>query len=144
MNELAKKMTPRVLASICASLVVLLAAFNLAADPFAVRLLRLISPLMAYGIAMWLCVEIAAEYRSSRDLRRAWIVLGVCAGVSMLRHLFDTPLVDMVWPGYWSGPWSQIMRELLAAAALTLLASGILMMAEAFRRMRLGFSLTLA
>jgi len=136
------RLTPRLLASMCASLVVLLAALSIAqANPFAIRLVRLISPLMAYGIAMWLCFEIAAEYRSSRDLRRAWIVLGICAGVSMLRHLFDTPLVDLVWPGYWSGPWSQLMRELLAAAALTLLAAGILTMAEAFRRMRLGFTL---
>lgn len=135
------RLTPRALGSMCASLVFLLALFNLAADPLAIRLIRVISPLMAYGIAMWLCGKIAAEYRSTSDLRRAWIVLGVCAGVSMLRHLFDTPLVDLVWPGYWSGPWSQLMRELLAAAALTFLAAGILMMAEAFRRMRLGFSL---
>jgi len=141
-NELGKRLTPRVLGFMCASLVVLLAILNVAqTNPFAIRVVRLISPLMAYGIAAWLCVEIAAEYRSTSDLRRAWIVLGVCAGVSMLRHLFDTPLVDLVWPGYWSGPWSQLMRELLAAVALTLLALGILTMAEAFRRMRLGFSL---
>jgi hypothetical protein len=138
MNELAKRMTPRMLGSICASVLVLLAMLT---NPLAIRVVRLISPLLAYGIAMWLCGEIAAEYRSSRDLRRAWIILGFCAAVSMLRHLFDTPLVDLVWPGYWSGPWSQLMRELLAAAALTLLAAGILTMAEAFRRMRLGFSL---
>jgi|HubBroStandDraft_4_1064222.scaffolds.fasta_scaffold133512_2 hypothetical protein len=142
MNGLAKRMTPRVLASMCASLLVLLAALTIAqANPVVILLIRLISPLIAYGIAMWLCGEIAREYRSSKDLRRAWVVLGVCAGVSMLRHLFDTPLVDLVWPGYWAGPWSQLMRELLAAAALTLLAAGILTMAEAFRRMRLGFSL---
>jgi hypothetical protein len=142
MIELAKRMTPRLLASMGASMLVLLGALTFSeANPFLIRLVRLISPLMAYGIAMWLCVEIAAEYRSSRDLRQAWVVLGVCAGVSMLRHLFDTPLVELVWPGYWSGPWSSLMRELLAAAALTLLAAGILIMAEAFRRMRLGFSL---
>jgi hypothetical protein len=140
MKGLAKRMTPRVLGTICASMVVLLAVLSLV-NPVAILLVRLVSPLIAYGIAMWLCVEIAAEYRSSSDLRRAWVVLGVCAGVSMLRHLFDTPLVDLVWPGYWSGPWSQLMRELLAAAALTLLAAGIWTMAEAFRRMRLGFSL---
>lgn len=139
--DFAKRMTPRILSLMCALLVLLLAVSSLAANPLPLRLIRVISPLMAYGIAMWLCSQIAAEYRSGSDLRLAWILLGVCAGVSMLRHLFDTPLVDLVWPGYWSGPWSQIMRELLAAAALTLLAAGILMMAEAFRRMRLGFSL---
>ena len=98
------------------------------------------SSVLAYAIAMWLCVEIAAEYRQSRDLRMAWIFLGWCAGISMARHLFDTPLVDVVWPGYWKGPWSPVLRELLAAAALTMLAAGIFTMGEAFRRMRLGFS----
>jgi hypothetical protein len=147
MNGIAKRMTPRVLACLCGSLLILWSALYIAmasgilSDPVPMRLVRVISPLMAYGIAMWLCVGIAAEYRSSRDLRAAWVFLGACAGVSMVRHLFDTPLVDLVWPGYWSGPWSQVMRELLAAAALTLLAAGILTMAEAFRRMRLGFSM---
>jgi hypothetical protein len=147
MNMLAKQLTPRVLGFLCACLLVLWAALYLAmavgilSDAVPIRLVRVISPLMAYGIAMWLCVGIAAEYRFSRELRAAWILLGVCAGVSMVRHLFDTPLVDLVWPGYWSGPWSQLLRELLAAAALTLLAAGILTMAEAFRRMRLGFSM---
>jgi hypothetical protein len=140
-----KQLTPRVLGFLCASLLVLWSAlyFAMAAgmlsDPLPSRLVRVISPLMAYGIAMWLCGGIAAEYRFSRDLRAAWVLLGCCAGVSMVRHLFDTPLVDLIWPGYWSGPWSQLLRELLAAAALTLLAAGILTMAEAFRRMRLGF-----
>lgn len=152
-NDLAKRMTPRVLSSICGSMLLLWSALyiistagiatagGVLSDPVPRRLVYLISPLMAYGIAMWLCVEIAAEYRSSRELRIAWVCLGLCAGVSMIRHLFDTPLVDLVWPGYWSGPWSQLMRELLAAVALTLLAAGILTMAEAFRRMRLGFSM---
>ena len=102
--------------------------------------MSVLSRLLAYGIAMWLCVEIAAEYRSSRDLRIAWIFLGLCAGISMVRHLFDTPLVDLLWPGYWAGHWSPLLRELFAAAALSLLAAGILTMGEAFRRMRLGFS----
>ncbi len=143
----AKQLTPRVLGSVCAALLILWTALYLAmaagmlSDPVPIQLVRVVSPLLAYGIAMWLCGGIAAEYRSSRDLRTAWILLGGCAGVSMMRHLFDTPLVDLVWPGYWSGPWSQLMRELLAAAALTLLAAGILTMAEAFRRMRLGFSM---
>jgi hypothetical protein len=138
-----KQLTPRVLGFVCASLLVLWSALSFAmlSDPVPMLLVRVISPLTAYGIAMWLCVGIAAEYRFSRDLRAAWVLLGFCAGVSMIRHLFDTPLVDLVWPGYWSGPWSQLLRELLAAAALTLLAAGILTMAEAFRRMRLGFSM---
>jgi hypothetical protein len=140
-------LSPRVLGFLCASLLVLWSAlyFAMAAgilsDPVPILMVRFVSPLMAYGIAMWLCCEIAGEYRFSPYLRAAWILFGVCAGLSMVRHLFDTPLVDLLWPGYWSGPWSQLMRELLAAAALTLLAAGVLTMAEAFRRMRLGFSI---
>jgi hypothetical protein len=141
MNRLASRMTPRALGSICVFAMVVWSALHLAGgNPVPIHLLRMLSPLIAYGIAMWLCVEIATEYRCSRDLRVAWIFLGMCAAVSMVRHLFDTQLVDLVWPGYWAGPWSQLLRELLAAAALTLLAAGILTMAEAFRRMRLGFS----
>jgi hypothetical protein len=147
MNRLGNRMTPRTLGLICASVLVLWSALYLAgaggllSDPVPIRLVGVVSPLMAYGLAMWFCVMIAAEYRSSRDLRAAWVLLGMCAAVSMVRHLFDTPLVDLVWPGYWQGPWSRLMRELLAAAALTFLAAGILTMAEAFRRMRLGFSM---
>jgi hypothetical protein len=140
-------MTPRVLGWMGASVMILWSGLygattaGVLADTVPVWLVRMLSQLMAYGIAMWLCGEIAAEYRSSRELRTAWVLLGLCAGVSMVRHVVDTPLGDLVWPGYWAGPWSQLMRELLAAAALTLLAAGILTMAEAFRRMRLGFSM---
>ncbi len=146
MNRSATYMTPRTLGTICASVLILLSALNLAAaagllsNPIPIRLVSVVSHLTAYGIAMYLCVKIAAEYRSSRDLRIAWVFLGMCAGVSMVRHLVDTPLMDLVWPGYWAGPWSPLLRELLAAVALTFLAAGILTMGEAFRRMRLGFS----
>ena len=141
MNPFANRLTPRTLGLICGFMLVLLASLYLAraggliASLTPTRVVSVLSPLFAYGIAMLLCIEIAAEYRSSRDLRAAWIFLGMCAAISMSRHLFDTPLVDLVWPGYWRGPWSQLLRELLAATALTLLAAGILTMAEAFRRM---------
>ena len=109
------------------------------AVPFQVA--GVLSSLLAYGIALWLCAAIAAEHRYSHAFRLAWIFLGSCAAVSMLRHLLDTPLVDFIWRGYWQGPWSPRFREFLAAVALTFLAAGILAMGEAFRRMRLGFSM---
>lgn len=147
MTGFATQLTPRALGIACASLLAIgsglyvAAAQGLLPDPLPILLIRVLSPLIAYAIAMLLCVEIAAEYRSSRELRMAWLFLGICAGISMIRHVFDTELVDVAWPGYWSGPWSPLLRELLAAAALSFLAAGILTMAEAFRRMRLGFSM---
>jgi hypothetical protein len=145
MNRFANRMTPGAVGAAAVSLMVLWAGLYIAQGagllssvPF--LLAGVFSSVLAYAIAMWLCVEIATEYRQSRDLRMAWIVLGLCAVVSMLRHLCDTPLVDLVWPGYWKGPYSPLLRELLAATALTMLAAGIFTMGEAFRRMRLGFS----
>ncbi len=145
MNRFANRMTPGAVGAVAASLLVLWSGLYVAQSAGMISavpnlLAAVFSSVLAYAIAMRLCVEIAAEYRHSRDLRMAWIFLGCCAAVSMLRHIFDTPLVDLVWPGYWKGPWSPLLRELLAAAALTMLAAGIFTMGEAFRRMRLGFS----
>lgn len=103
------------------------------------NLVQLVSSVAAFSIAFWLCLRIAGEHRQNRWLRMAWTCLGLCAAVSVIRHLFDTPLVDLIYSGYWHGEWSAVMREVLAAIALTFLAVGILTIAAAFWRLGLGF-----
>ncbi|MGH9665304.1 MAG: hypothetical protein ACRD9L_12855 [Bryobacteraceae bacterium] len=102
---------------------------------------RDISTLLAFAIALLLCLKISGEHHRNRWLRAAWLCLAVCSAVSLVRYFFDTRLVDLAYPGYWSSPWSSILREIPAAVALTFLAAGILTMAAAFYRLGLGFRL---
>ncbi|MEO7142119.1 MAG: hypothetical protein ABI165_01310 [Bryobacteraceae bacterium] len=102
---------------------------------------KVVSTLAAFLVALLLCLEIAGEYRRNGWLRAAWMCLAICSAVSLVRNCFDTPLVDLVHPGYWTSQWSSVMREVPAAIALMFLAAGILTMAVAFWRLGLGFAL---
>ena len=102
---------------------------------------KMVSTLAAFLVALLLCLEIAGEYRRNGWLRAAWMCLAICSAVSLVRYCCDTPLVDLVHPGYWTSRWPSILREVPAAIALMFLAAGILTMAAAFWRLGLGFAL---
>jgi hypothetical protein len=103
-------------------------------------IVHMASAITAYSIGLFLCLQIAAEHRRG-GLRRAWILLCLFAAVSVIRHVFDTRLIDLLYPGYWENPVSAFLREGFAALSLIFLAAGILMLTVTFLRLRIGFSL---
>ena len=97
--------------------------------------------MIAYGIAMVLCFQIAGEYRHSHWLRTAWFCLAIKSAVAVLRYALDDPMINLIRPGYYESPWSGLARELPMAIALSFLVAGMLAMAFGFLRMGLGFRL---
>jgi hypothetical protein len=100
-----------------------------------------IEGLIAYGIAMVLCLQIAAEYRHSHWLCIAWFCLAIKSAVAVIRYALDDPMINLIRPGYYESPWSGLARELPMAIALSFLVAGMLTMAYGFLRMGLGFRL---
>jgi hypothetical protein len=103
--------------------------------------LFVIEGIIAYGIAMVLCSQIAAEYRHSRWLRLAWVCLSIKSGVAVVRYALDDPMLNLIRPGYYESPWSGLARELPMMVALLFLVAGMLAMAYGFLQMGLGFRL---
>lgn len=97
--------------------------------------------IVAYVIALSLCLQIAAEYEPKSWLRYSWLSLASSAGTSIFRHLVDSALPDLLWPGYGRSALSVSLKEGLVAVSLLLLLAGILMMWWTFHRAGLGFKL---
>src|SRR5512145_1574864 len=55
---------------------------------------------LAYVLALWLNLEIAAEYRQTRWLRLAWLALAGNAGVSIVRMVIESSLFNLIWHDY--------------------------------------------
>jgi hypothetical protein len=104
-------------------------------------IVRLVSKLSAYTVALVLCIRIVAEYQQKVRLRFAWISMAAFSAVSVIRYLFDTQLIEAFCPGYWHGQLITVLREVPSAISLLFLAAGVIVMAIAFLRTGLGFSL---
>ena len=104
-------------------------------------IIRLVGKVLAYSLALTLCIGIVGEYRQKVWLRFAWICLAIFSGVSVIRYLFDTQVIEAFYPGYWHGQWITVLREVPAAISLMFLAGGVILMAVALLRTGLGFSL---
>jgi hypothetical protein len=100
-----------------------------------------IEGMIAYGVAMVLCFQIAAEYRHSRWLRIAWLCLAVKSGIAVVRYALDDPMLNLIRPGYYESAWSGLARELPMMVAILFLVAGMLAMAYGFLQMGLGFRL---
>ncbi len=100
-----------------------------------------IEGVIAYGIAMVLCFQIAAEYRHSYWLRLAWLCLAIKSALAVVRYTLDDPMLNLIRPGYYESPLSGLARELPMAIAVSFLVAGMLAMARGFLQMGLGFKL---
>lgn len=95
--------------------------------------------IVAYTIALALCIHIAAEYRRSYWMRLAWLCFAVNAGISIVRHAIDNPMLNVFWPGYSETAWRGLAREVPIVFALSFMAVGIFAMARGLLQTRLGF-----
>src|SRR5579859_5439466 len=148
MTNAITRIEPRVIAGAAAGFAVCWVGLRLVGD-FAWRpgwgppeaAIFVIEGVIAYGIAMVLCFQIAAEYRHSFWLRTAWICLAVKSAVAVVRYILDDPMINLIRPGYYESPWSGLARELPMAVALSFLVTGMLAMAWGFLQTGLGFKL---
>jgi hypothetical protein len=96
---------------------------------------------LAYGLALSLNLEIAAEHRQTRWLRFAWLALAGNAAVSIVRIVVESSLFNLIWPDYTRGPLWGLLQHLTIAPANAFLISGLLAMLWAYHQVGLGFAL---
>src|SRR5215470_6425664 len=96
---------------------------------------------IAYGLALSLNLEIAAEYRQTRWLRLAWLALAGNAGVSIVRMVVESSLFNLISPDYTHSPLWGLLQHLAIVPANALLLFGLLAMAWAYHQVGLGFSM---
>jgi hypothetical protein len=96
---------------------------------------------LAYGLALALNLEIAAEYRQTRWLRLAWLALAANAGVSVVRIIIESSLFNLIWPGYTRDPLWGLLQHLAIVPANAFLLFGLLAMWWAYHEVGLGFAL---
>jgi hypothetical protein len=95
---------------------------------------------LAYGLALSLNLEIAAEHRQTRWLRLAWLALAGNACVSIGRMVVESSLFNLIWPGYTRDLWG-LLQHLAIVPANAFLLFGLLAMWWAYREVGLGFAL---
>ena len=96
---------------------------------------------LAYGLALSLNLEIAAEYRQARWLRLAWVALAGNAGVSIVRMVVESSLFNLIWPGYTRDPLWGLLQHLAIVPANAFLLFGLLAMWWAYHEVGLGFAI---
>ncbi len=95
---------------------------------------------LAYGMALALNLEIAAEHRQTRWLRVAWLALAANAGVSIIRIIVESTLLNMIWPGYTRSPLWGLLQHVTIVPANAFLVFGLLAMWWAYHQVGLGFA----
>jgi hypothetical protein len=70
----------------------------------------------------------------------AWLAFALNAAASVVRHLADTALWDMLWPGYSSGVAIALIRQTAIVVGLGALFAGVIAIVWAFHRMGIGLS----
>jgi len=96
---------------------------------------------LAYGLALALNLEIAAEYRQTRWLRVAWLALAANASVSIIRIVVESSLFNLIRPGYTRSPLWGLLQHLAIAPANAFLLFGLLAMWWAYHQVGLGFAI---
>ena len=98
-----------------------------------------VAGVVAFGIALVLSLEVAAEYRQSGWARLAWLMLAASAGLSLLKRSVGSPLFDLTMEGYRTSPLRGLLDNLLVVPANLCLLAGLLAMWWSFHRIGLGF-----
>ncbi len=93
-----------------------------------------------YGIALVLCLSVAAEHRPDSWFRAAWLAFAINAAASIVRHASDTPLWNLIWPGYSHGVAIALIRQIAIVIGLGALLAGVFAMVRAFHRAGIGLA----
>lgn len=103
--------------------------------------IRTVCLCVAYALALALNLQIAAEYRQAPWLRVAWLALAGNAGMSVIRIIVESSLLNLIWPGYTRSPLWGLVQHLAIVPANAFLLLGLLTMWLAYHRVGLGFTI---
>lgn len=98
-----------------------------------------VSGIVAFGIALLLSLEVAAEHRQSSLVRLAWQLFAINAGLSLLKRTIGSPFFDFFDSGFRTSPLRGLIDNLLIVPANFFLFAGLIAMWLAIHRMGLGF-----
>jgi hypothetical protein len=144
MRRLASFFTPRIIYTSYALTLILLvlAGFYPAAraDHGARAWVMALRGVVAYSVALLLCLSVAGEHRRDSWFRVAWLAFALNAAASMVRHAADTALWDLALPGYSSGAAIGVIRQTAIVIGLGSLLAGVIAIVWAFHRMGIGLS----
>lgn len=104
-------------------------------------LLRTVALCVAYTLALTLNLEIAAEYKNALWLRLGWLALAGNAACSIVRMLIESPLLNLVSPGYTRSPLAGLLQHVAILPANAFLLLGLLAMWQAYHQVGLGFTI---
>lgn len=96
--------------------------------------------IIAFAIALVLTLEIAREYRKTPLLHLAWLAMAANAGISVIRMIFESPWIGMLWSEYDRSLRGLLQHLAIVPANLALLA-GVVAMCVAYHRVGLGFEI---
>src|SRR5215475_3377350 len=142
---LGTRITPKVVAFGLGSELLLLAGLYVPAafgwTPrffFAEAVIMTIAGILAFGSALLLSLEVAAEYQS-RWPRLAWLMLAASAGLSLLKRCVGSPLFDLHTGGYRVSPLRGLLDNILVVPSNLCLLACLLALWWSIHRLRLGF-----
>ena len=143
---LARRITPRIVVSgLVGELLLLSALYTPSALGWTSRfrvteaVVMTAAGVIAFGIALLLSLEVAAEYRQVRWARFAWLMLAANAAVSLLKRSVGSPLLDLWSEGYRVGPLRGLLDNMLVVPANLCLLAGLMAMWWSFHNIGLGF-----
>jgi hypothetical protein len=93
----------------------------------------------AYLFATALNFEIAGEYKDTLWLRISWLALAANAGISAIRMIIESWVLDLFWEGYRNGPIFGLLQHIVIVPANACLLVGLLAMGWSYHRVGLGF-----
>jgi hypothetical protein len=93
----------------------------------------------AFLFAFLLNLEIAGEYRDARWLRISWLALAGNAGISVIRYVIESKLLDLIWEGYRDGYIFGLIQHSVIVPANVCLMVGLLAMGWSYHKVGLGF-----
>jgi hypothetical protein len=100
-----------------------------------------VAGILAFGIALLLSLEVAAEYRQARWARLAWLMLAASAALSLAKRSIGSPLFDFVMEGYRTSHLRGLLDNLLVVPANLCLLAALVAMWWAVHRIGLGFKI---
>ncbi|HJZ69606.1 MAG TPA: hypothetical protein VKF81_15890 [Blastocatellia bacterium] len=143
---LARYITPRIVAVGLSGEVLLLSALYMPSafgwtPRFRVTeaLVMTVAGILAFGIALLLSLEVAAEFRQARWSYLAWMMLAANAAISLVKRSAGSPLFDFVTAGYRTSPLRGLLDNLLVVPANVCLLIGLLAMWWGYHKLGLGF-----
>jgi hypothetical protein len=100
-----------------------------------------VSGVFAFGIALLLSLEVAAEYRQAHWAHLAWLLLAANAALSLVKRSAGSPLFDFLMEGYRTSPLRGLLDNIIVVPANICLLGGLLAMWWGFHQLGLGIKI---